>query len=420
MAQPDADLMTVLLRRPEPRFGLAVGFVVAVALHLLAIPGAGWVPGSAMARRADVDVGRVGAAKRPQQRVELTLQPKPPSTTTSKPKEPEPEPEPELKGQVVNLPAVHEEKPVAADYLAEHDQRTERETRARVTGLTETATRAPSTGATTHTAGPEGASSLLARDGNEHSGGPRGAGNASSGRGMSDDVNHAVGGTERASMLLPRLAALQPIVDTGSGALRARSGHDGLVGNADRFRIALGQLSSTNDLQGEAGNVDGSGGKGGSGGDGPSGELRLVPGLHEVARLAGLPRNDALLVEEDNETSLNSRAFKHATYFNRLGDAVRRVWLGEGLHRADPTGKIYGVEDRTALVLVTIDRNGTVVDLQLKDSSGVAAVDDEALLAVVRSQPYLQPPPQLFVDDDRYSFTFRFTIERGSRNVFWR
>jgi hypothetical protein len=26
MAQPDADLMTVLLRRPEPRFGLAVGF----------------------------------------------------------------------------------------------------------------------------------------------------------------------------------------------------------------------------------------------------------------------------------------------------------------------------------------------------------------------------------------------------------
>jgi TonB family protein len=417
MAQRDAALLTELMTRPEPRFGLVVGFVVAVALHLLAIPGASLVPGSAMARRTEVDVRRVGAAKRPQQRVELTLQQKP-TTTTTAPKAPEPEPEP--KGQVVNLPAVHEEKPVAADYLAEHDQRTERETKARVTGLTETATRAPSTGATTHTTGPAGVSSLLARDGNERSGGPRGTGNASTGAGMSDDVNHAVGGTERASMMLPRLAALQPIVDTNSGTLRARRGHDGLDGNADRFRIALGQLSSTNDLQGEAGDVDGSGGVGGSGGDGVSGQLRLVPGLHEVARLAGLPRNDTLLVEEDNETSLNTRAFKHATYFNRLSDAVRVVWSGEGLHRVDPTGNIYGVQDRVTVVLVTIDRTGTVVELRLKDTSGVEAADDDALQAIRRSQPYPQPPAPLFAQSDRYTFTFTFTIERGSRNVLWR
>jgi TonB family protein len=418
MAQPDADLMTVLLRRSEPRFGLVVGFVVAVALHLLAIPGAGLVPGSAMARRADVDVGRVGAAKRAQQRVEITLQQKQSSTTIPKPQQPEPEPE--VKGQVVNLPAVHEEKPVAADYLAEHDQRTERETKARVTGLTETATRTPSTGATTHTAGPQGSSSLLARDGNEQTGGPRGAGNANRGAGLSDDVTHAVGGSERASLLLPRLAALQPMVDTHSGTLRAHRGREGLDGNADRFRLALGTLSSTNDAQGEAGDTDGSGGAGGSGSDGPSGQLRLVPGLHEVARLAGLPRNDTLLVEEDNETSLNTHAFKHATYFNRLKDAVSAVWSGEGLRRVDPTGKIYGVQDRITAVLVTIDRSGTVVDLQLKDSSGVEAADDDALQAIRRSQPYPQPPPQLFARDDRYSFTFTFTIERGSRNVLWR
>ena len=45
MALREQALLQVLLRRPEPRFGLAVGLVVAVVLHLLAVPGASLLPG---------------------------------------------------------------------------------------------------------------------------------------------------------------------------------------------------------------------------------------------------------------------------------------------------------------------------------------------------------------------------------------
>ena len=135
------SLQDLLLRRPEPRFGLAVGLVVAIVIHLLVIPGSSLLPSTVLSARGRAQSSWSGINARQQAPVELMIK-----QATSEPEPPKPPvmaPETLPRGQVVNLPARTVERPDAADYLAEQDQRTDRETRARVTGLTEQATRAP-------------------------------------------------------------------------------------------------------------------------------------------------------------------------------------------------------------------------------------------------------------------------------------
>lgn len=409
--------MEVLLRRPEPRFGLAVGLVVAVILHLLAVPGASFMPMVASSRPNGGDVGALGARvpSTAQQRVELRLE-----TPKVIPAPAPPEPvDDDHDGQVVNLPAKKEERPDAADYRAEQDQKTARETRARVTGLTPTATRAPSTEATPTKGAPGAQVDRVTRGKNTSTGGPVGDGAAEDGKALTSETTTAGGGAPKLAMELPRLQGRQALRDTASGTLRSQREQAALDGNSDSFRLAMGRLAETAPTTGEGAGSGGVARKGGSGGEGAAGAPNLVPGVQEIARLAGLPRTDRLLVEEDDETSINAFAFRYATYFNRVSDAVRVYWSAEGLQRVDPTGNIYGIEDRTAVLQVTINRAGEVIELVVQEPSGVDAVDDDALQAVRKAQPFPHPPDGLFRGEDRVSFRFGFTIEKGRRNAFW-
>ncbi|HEY1098663.1 MAG TPA: TonB family protein [Myxococcota bacterium] len=419
MARPEAALIDVLLRRPEPRLGLAVGFVVAVVAHLLVVPGAGLLPQVSAVKSGGLDAGFAGVhatAPSTSSRVELQIEPPKPAKKADDEK-----PEPEHDGQVVNLPALVEERPDAADYLAEQDQRTARETRARLTRLTPTPTRAPSADGVRSTSR-DGADVDRAVVGKASAaGGPVGDGNARSGDAVVGETQDAGGGAQKLALEIPRATGRQGLRDTGSGQLRARTQEQQRDSNSDAFRIAMGRLAPASVVVGEGAGSGGVGRRGGAGvDDNPPGQPNLVPGMRDVERLAGLPRADHLLAEEDDATSLNTFAFRYATYFNRMADAVRVFWTAEGLRRVDPTGNIYGIEDRITVVAITLDRGGNVVDLALQDSSGVDVVDDDALQAIRRSQPYPNPPPGLFKGEPTVQFTFRFTIENGRRNAFWR
>ena len=139
-------------------------------------------------------------------------------------------------------------------------------------------------------------------------------------------------------------------------------------------------------------------------------------------QVTGMPRSDHLLVEEDSETALNTWRFKHATFFNRVADAIRRTWVGgEVMGQVDPDARLYGREDRTTRVQITLDRDGRVVDLALTVPSGVHALDDEALRAIRAAGPFPNPPRVLFGEGDRFAFVFGFTVDfsRSSFDLNW-
>gem|GEM_PF-1070665 len=427
MALREQALLQVLLRRPEPRFGLAVGLVVAVILHVVAVPGAGLLPGEP--RRVQASPSSWGGlgARSIAQHVELVIRPPPEATPPTPTPTPPPEPEPLPKGQVVTLPAKKVERPDAADYLAEQDQRAERETRARVTGLTEAATRTATVAETIVDAPAEDGASQsepsLASKTPPKTGGEDADGSGVDGDALAWDSPLPGGGPRSLALLTPKREAVQGLKENAQGgSLRVQQEQRALDGNDRAFRLAMARFAP---LQAPIG--DGTAGlgfsrRGGTGDAGLFGQRTASDSDGANRQVTGMPRSDHLLVEEDSETALNTWRFKHATFFNRVADAIRRTWVGgEVMGQVDPDARLYGREDRTTRVQITLDRDGRVVDLALTVPSGVHALDDEALRAIRAAGPFPNPPRVLFGEGDRFAFVFGFTVDfsRSSFDLNW-
>lgn len=339
----------------------------------------------------------------------------------------------EAPGQVVRLaPPEKEEAPERADYASEWNQKTDRETKARdVARYSKNVTRQRTIGrdaiaetAPTPTEGEEVAST--------GSGLP--SGEASDGKaetGASGDA--AVDGREheapRFAFEIPRVAARDRlrIDESDDGTLRNREARVGVDGNGVAARLALGRdLDALErdiiDMRREIG--DGAGKKRGGGGDDLPKLAQLIPSLKELERVSGAPANDYLPeVETDAETRLNAWRWKHATFFNRVADGVRRTWAGpEVLGQRDPTGRLYGSDDVMTIVQVTIDRDGNVLEVLVQEPSGHDFYDDEAIRSFKSSGPFPNPPSALFQGRDRFTFAFGFSVgyERQHIDLDWR
>lgn len=412
-------LLDVLLKRPEPRVGFVVGVVVAVGLHVAVVPGARVLPLKALGDRSgsmSVAMGaRAPAAA--QQRVALELSVKAPTKKAEQvPVEPEPT------GQVVSLPPSTAEAPLAADYLSETNQKAERETRARVTGATPVHTRAPQQASERQVARGSALAGETVTSTDRENGGPRGDGGSTSGDAVAWDSRTPGGGADQLALEVPRIKAVKALdlPRTADGDLQLQKERLGIDGNSDHLRLAMGRLQASTDVG--TGDGSGAGRAGGGGGEGLPGHV-AVPTLAQTERLSGLPANDHLLLEEDDATSLNAFEWKHATYFNRVADAIRRVWVGgEVLGQSDPDGSVFGFEDRLTTVEVSIDEGGNVVDIVIKDPSGAGPLDDEALRSFRVAGPFPNPPKALFQGRERYSFQFGFAVNynRSTLDLNWR
>ena len=82
----------------------------------------------------------------------------------------------------------------------------------------------------------------------------------------------------------------------------------------------------------------------------------LVPSEEQIARAVGSGTQDHLAdIDEGSETALNAKRWVYATFFNRVKDRVRDHWKpAEEYQRRDPTGKIYGAEDRYTLLQLSL------------------------------------------------------------------
>jgi protein TonB len=57
----------------------------------------------------------------------------------------------------------------------------------------------------------------------------------------------------------------------------------------------------------------------------------------------------------------------------------------------------------TAIVAFVLDRSGKLISNEIKQSSGIKALDTEAVAMVERAQPFPTPPPE--IDDDNLKLT---------------
>jgi TonB family protein len=212
---------------------------------------------------------------------------------------------------------------------------------------------------------------------------------------------------KRGAMEIPKTQARERIAlkapeTLGPGAQVANRAESAEVrGNSDRLRISPGTPG-------------GSGEDASDGRRGQVGVLNLMPSAAALDKIIGAAPNDHLEAEEGDGTFLNTREWRYATFFNRVKQAVGANWdPNTPLRQRDPTGNIYGGRDRITLLSITLDGQGLLRDVHVEKSSGVDFLDEAAIIAFQKSQPFPNPPPGLMDKDNAVRFQFGFFVDFG-------
>jgi TonB family protein len=415
--------------------GLALTAAVALLAHVaLVFPlFAAWLHGDAEDRpSADVRVVKVSGADWERNRLEndrkLELERDPERAREDKPPDPADVEEPP--GQVVKIaPPVEEVRPQQANYAADYDSSTDRETRARTTARTSlNVTRQPQVGVDEPRRTPSDSEQVRARPDAEPTppGGPDGPGRAADGNSGTDADNG--GGAPKMALEIPgqQQQTGLDLAPSARGDFVNREALRQLDSPHRRFRLAMGNQEGEDGQRAGAGQGDrsGQGARGGSGAEGAPSLAALTPSYRDLERVTGAPANDWLPeIETDTKTALNAWRWKHATFFNRVADGIRRTWAGpELLQKNDPTGEVFGTQELLTIVAVTIDQHGNVVELAVQEPSGADFLDDEALRTFRETGPFTNPPLALFKGEEKYTFTFGFNVSytKSDFDLNWR
>jgi TonB family protein len=229
----------------------------------------------------------------------------------------------------------------------------------------------------------------------------------------------------------PRLAPRpQPGTDKPApgGAPRAgdaeeKAGAPGREG-AREDRVAVARPSGDLRLP-ELGDRGGDRGEGGRRKQGDRG-ADLSLSSEALARIAGGPSMDGVGegLETGDETWLQSREFKYATYINRMRSEIGQAWyprVRDAVRERDPDGSLYLYKERTVVLGLTIDTGGNVKDLSVMQSSSIDFFDRVAVASVRAAQPFPNPPRGMFHSDEQVRIPFFFTMyPRGGQALFWR
>ncbi|XXF75520.1 energy transducer TonB [Myxococcaceae bacterium GXIMD 01537] len=324
-------------------------------------------------------------------------QPSPSGPMAQRPREEkkqEPKPEPKRPdGQVVDVAPGNQQKAPDAKYLAEHDNKVEKETRAR-----------EQTPNYRNAMPQRTAPQAQAGSGQQQAQAPTTPGN----NGLAADDRPLTEAGRRAAMELPdarrrnEIALKTDPTAPGPGVeLKNRNQSDELSGNSKRLRIQPGLPGG--EEQGSSGRL------------GSPGMAALMPSQATLDKVIGAAPNDRLKdVEEGDGTLLNTREWKYASFFNRVKQSVGMHWdPNVQLQRRDPTGNTYSGRDRYTLLNVVLDERGRVQDVTVEKSSGLDFLDLEAIASFHKAQPFPNPPPGLLDGDSRVKFTFGFYLDMG-------
>lgn len=158
-----------------------------------------------------------------------------------------------------------------------------------------------------------------------------------------------------------------------------------------------------------------------NGGGGGAPDALLKPSQDVLQRALGGGSVDKLdNVADGDETSLNSKKWIYASFFNRLKRQVAQNWDPQSVwRRADPRGTVYGIKNRVTEVRVSLSRTGEIQNILVTEASGVMALDEEAVRAFRASGPFPNPPDGL-VKDNQITFTFGFYFGVGAPRTSWR
>jgi len=279
-------------------------------------------------------------------------------------------------GQVVDLPTPREEKrPDDARFAAEHDSSVTHETKK--TGHFQDNARQGDVGGT-----------------------------------ASESKPAELRGDGRLAMRTPNLGRF--LKESGASSPAERVGRAGATyGAPDMGRPEPGETIP--ELGDNAHPRPGGGAQGGTG-------LSLLPSQQQLARAVGGGTQDALPnIDDGDDTALNAKKWRFASFFNRVKRQVAEHWHPEEVYRQrDPTGMIYGRKNRYTSLRIQLNPDGRLNHVAVEQPSGLDFLDDTAIEAFKEAAPFPNPPRQLVESNGLINFGFGFLFDlNGPAEMRW-
>jgi len=120
-------------------------------------------------------------------------------------------------------------------------------------------------------------------------------------------------------------------------------------------------------------------------------------------------------VQSGLQTLLSTREFVYYAYYNRIKEALRQHWeptVREKVKIIYRQGRtIASAKDRVTQVLVTLDKKGELVKVEVLTQSGVTDLDNAALEAFRAAAPFPNPPKGMVEADGTVKIRWDFVLE---------
>lgn len=119
-------------------------------------------------------------------------------------------------------------------------------------------------------------------------------------------------------------------------------------------------------------------------------------------------------LKQGEQTALNTKEFVYFSYYKRIRDQLDQAWrpiLRDSLYQIVRAGRrLASDQDHITKTLVTLDRSGDVVRVQVLEESGVRDLDRSAVEAFNRAGPFPNPPKGLINPEGQITLRWDFIL----------
>jgi len=137
-------------------------------------------------------------------------------------------------------------------------------------------------------------------------------------------------------------------------------------------------------------------------------------GMADLMAYGASPNKFPSDISAGPNTMLNTDKVMYASYINRIADEIYEPWVTFAQEAAVTLrGLGKNVEENTYVTKlgITLDDKGVVLGIQTLKSSGVELFDESAKKAFWETDPFPNPPSQLFDAQKRVRLTYEFHFE---------
>lgn len=115
------------------------------------------------------------------------------------------------------------------------------------------------------------------------------------------------------------------------------------------------------------------------------------------------------------ETLLSTKEFKYHSFYSRMRSKLNEHWtpiVRQRMENAYKKGRsIASEDDKITKLLVTLDKQGNLVKVQVISNSGISDVDEAAVDAFRSAAPFPNPPNGMVDGDGQIKIRWDFVIE---------